>query len=301
MEKVAREIQELKVEKGALILAHNYQAEEVQLIADKLGDSLGLAREAIRTDSEIIVLCGVDFMAETIKILNPEKKVLIPDQTATCPLANMVDLKKLNSLIDRYPEAEVVSYVNTTAETKAHSDICCTSANSIEVVRSLSKRKVIFLPDQNLGRWVSKWVRDKEIILWPGYCYVHQELISLEELKRLKALHPNAAVIAHPECTPAILELADKVTSTTGMVNFVKGGEAEEFIVATEQGLCKRLQRENPNKQIWEFPGAICKDMKKITIEKVLDCLKREENEVVVRPETLEKARVPIERMLKIG
>ena len=297
---ITQKIQELKAKKDALILAHNYQTEEVQLIADKLGDSLGLAKEATRATSKIIVLCGVDFMAETIKILNPKKKVLIPDNTATCPLANMVDLKMLNSLKAKHPDAGVVSYVNTTAETKACSDLCCTSANSIEVVRSLGK-KVIFLPDQNLGQWTKKWVKDKEIILWPGYCYVHQELISLEELKQLKDLHPNALVIAHPECSLKVLEEADKVASTSGMVNFVKRSEAEEFIVATERDVCTRLRRENPDKKIWEFPGAVCQDMKKVTSEKVLECLKNERYEVKIKPEILERAKIPIERMIRIG
>jgi len=300
IEKATQQIQELKVEKDALILAHNYQRAEVQLIADKLGDSLALAREATKTDRGLIIFCGVDFMAESVKILNPEKKVLIPDNTATCPLANMVELKELVSLKHKYSDADVVGYVNTTAETKACSDICCTSANSIEVVRSLSKQKIIFLPDQNLGRWTKKWVGGKEIILWPGYCYVHKELISLGELQKLKTMHPNALVMAHPECNPEILELADKVTSTGGMVNFARESVAEEFVVATEQGLCSRLCRENPTKKFWEFPKAICKDMKKITLGKVFECLKEERNEVRIEPEILEKAKAPIERMMRI-
>jgi quinolinate synthase len=300
IEKVQR-ILELKEEKDALILAHNYQRPEVQLVADRLDDSLALAREATKTDASIIVFCGVDFMAETAKALNPQKKVLLPDPKATCPLAGMVDLEELISFKSSHPSWEVVSYVNTTAQTKAQSDICCTSANCVKVVASLSAKNVIFLPDQNLGRWTKRGVKDKEITLWPGYCYVHDRMISLEKLKRVKSDHPDALVMAHPECRLELLESADVVASTGGMVKFARESSAREFIVATEEGLCSRLRRENPDKLFWDFSEAVCMDMKKTTLDKVLRCLEYERYEIQMEDEVLERARAPIERMVEIG
>jgi quinolinate synthase len=298
---IQEQIQELKERKNAVVLAHNYQPPEIQALADRLGDSLELARVAKEIQAKTIVFCGVDFMAETVKILNPEKEVLVPDPSATCPLAGMVDLKELELLKQKNPSAEVVSYVNTTAETKAHSDICCTSANAVKVVRSLPGKKIIFTPDRNLGHWVKKWVRDKEILLWPGYCYVHKQLITLEKVREMKALYPNALLIAHPECNPEVLELADEVLSTGGMVRFAKESNANEFIVATEEGLCSRLRKENPSKLFHEFPEAVCRDMKKNTLEKLLECLRDEKNEVWVEQDILKRARAPIERMVSLG
>jgi quinolinate synthase len=298
---IQEQIQELKEERNAALLAHNYQPAEIQAIADRLGDSLELAKAAKKIQAKTIVFCGVDFMAETVKILNPEKRVLVPDLTATCPLAGMVDLKELELLKQENPSAEVVSYVNTTAETKAQSDICCTSANAVKVVKSSPQKKIIFTPDRNLGQWVKKWIGDKKIILWPGYCYVHKQLITLEKVRKMKAMHPNALLIAHPECDPEVLERANKVLSTGGMVRFAKESKANEFIVATEEGLCSRLRRENPTKLFYDFSEAICRDMKKNTLEKVFQCLNEEKNEISIEHGILEKARIPIGRMLKIS
>jgi quinolinate synthetase complex, A subunit len=302
LEKTAQEqIRELKERKNAAVLAHNYQPAEIQAIADRLGDSLELAKAARKIQAKIIVFCGVDFMAETVKILNPEKRVLVPDPNATCPLAGMVDLRELELLKQKNPGAAVVSYVNTTARTKAQSDVCCTSANGVKVVKSLPEKKIIFIPDKNLGRWVKRQVRDKEVVLWQGYCYVHKQLITLEKVRKMKALHPDAVLMAHPECNPEVLELADEVLSTGGMTRFASKNRANEFIVATEEGLCSRLRKENPTKLFYEFSEAICTDMKKNTLEKLLECLRDEKNEVLIEQDLLEKAKVPIERMMKIS
>jgi quinolinate synthase len=298
---IQEQIQELKERKNAAVLAHNYQPAEIQAIADRLGDSLELAKVARGTQAKIIVFCGVDFMAETVKILNPEKKVLVPDSSATCPLAEMVDLKELELLKQKNPSAEVVSYVNTTAKTKAYSDICCTSANAVKVVKSLSGKRIIFTPDRNLGQWVKKHAKDKEIILWPGYCYVHKQLITPEKIRKMKAMYPTAVIMAHPECNLEVLELADEVLSTGGMFRFAKESTANEFIVATEEGLCSRLRKENPSKLFHEFSEAICRDMKKNTLEKLLECLRDEKNEVLIEQDILERARAPLERMISLG
>jgi len=294
------EIRRLKREKDAIVLAHNYTPANVQLTADFIGDSLELARTTMESKSRMVVLCGVDFMAETVKILNPEKKVLVPDMSATCPLAGMVDPCELAEERKRRPEATVVSYVNTTARTKAQSDICCTSSNAIEVVRSLPGREVIFIPDRNLGQWVKRCTMDKEITLWHGSCYVHTS-ISLKGIKKIKDEHPDAVVIAHPECNPDVLEAADMVLSTGGMVRFARESREKEFIVATEEGLCSRLSRENPSKSFYPFPEATCRDMKKNTLEKVLECLERERDEILVEEDLMKKAREPLLRMMKIA
>jgi quinolinate synthetase complex, A subunit len=300
LEKTTQEqIRELKEKKNAAVLAHNYQPAEIQAIADRLGDSLELAKAARKIQAKIIVFCGVDFMAETVKILNPEKRVLVPDPGATCPLAGMVDLRELELLKQKNPGAAVVSYVNTTARTKAQSDICCTSANAVKVVKSLPQKKIIFVPDKNLGQWIKRQVRDKEIVLWQGYCYVHKRLITLEKVRKMKALHPDAVLMAHPECDPDVLELADEVLSTGGMIRFASKNRANEFIVATEEGICSRLRKET--KLFYEFSNAICTDMKKNTLEKLLECLRDEKNEVLIEQDLLEKAKAPIERMMKIS
>ena len=296
---IQEQIRELKERKNAAVLAHNYQPAEIQAIADIVGDSLELAKAAQKIQAKIIVFCGVDFMAETAKILNPEKRVLVPDPGATCPLAGMVDLRELELLKQKHPGAAVVSYVNTTARTKARSDVCCTSANAVKVVRSLPQKKIIFIPDKNLGQWVKSQVKDKEIVLWQGYCYVHKQLITPEKVRKMKTLHPDAMLMAHPECDPEVLELADEVLSTGGMIRFASENRANEFIVATEEGICSRLRK--GTNLFYEFPNAICTDMKKNTLEKLLECLRDEKNEVLIEQDLLERAKVPIERMMKIS
>ncbi|HIH96915.1 MAG TPA: quinolinate synthase NadA [Thermoplasmata archaeon] len=298
---IQEQIQELKERKNVVVLAHNYQPAEIQDVADRLGDSLELARVAMGTQAKIIVFCGVYFMAETAKILNPEKKVLVPDKSAICPMARMVNLTDLEVVKQENPGAAVVSYVNTTAATKAQSNVCCTSANAVRVVGALDEKKIIFVPDENLGQWVKRNVTNKEILLWQGYCYVHKKIITLEKVRKMKSLHPDAVIMAHPECNSEVLDFADEVLSTGGMVRFASKSGANEFIVATEEGLCTRLRKENPGKLFYEFPDAICGDMKKNTLEKLLRCLKEEKDEVSIEQDIMKKARAPIERMLEMS
>lgn len=288
----------LKKEKNAVILAHNYQLPEIQDSADYLGDSLGLAISASKTDAEIIVVCGVDFMAETALILNPDKIVVLPDLTATCPMAAMATPALLKNIRNEHPNAKVVSYVNTTAETKALSDICCTSANAVQVVKSLPEKEIIFVPDMNLGKYVQRFT-DKKIILWPGYCYVHRD-IKKEQIMELKKMHQEAEILVHPECTPEVIDAADFVYSTGGMVKRAKESNSKEFIIGTEEGLCYRLKRENPDKKFYST-GSVCSEMKKITFEKLVRSLETLEPRIKLSDKIIEDARKPIEKMMKIG
>lgn len=288
----------LKKEKNAVILAHNYQLPEIQDSADYLGDSLGLAISASKTDAEIIVVCGVDFMAETALILNPDKIVVLPDLTATCPMAAMATPALLKNIRNEHPNAKVVSYVNTTAETKALSDICCTSANAVQVVKSLPEKEIIFVPDMNLGKYVQRFT-DKKIILWPCYCYVHRD-IKKEQIMELKKMHQEAEILVHPECTPEVIDAADFVYSTGGMVKRAKESNSKEFIIGTEEGLCYRLKRESPDKKFYST-GSVCSEMKKITFEKLVRSLETLEPRIKLSDKIIEDARKPIEKMMKIG
>jgi quinolinate synthase len=294
------EIQRLKSEKNAIILAHNYQRPEIQDIADHIGDSLGLSIKASEVDSEVIVFCGVDFMAQSAKILSPDKTVLHPNVNARCPMAAMIDVESLNELKGDNPGAAVVSYVNTTADVKAESDICCTSSNAIKVVRSLPENSVIFTPDTNLGLYVKRFIDDKEMILWPGYCYTHSKIYP-EEIERLRTEHPDATVMVHPECPPDTIDAADHVLSTEGMVNLAKTSDATEFVVGTEKELCYRLKKENPGKIFYHPIGAVCPHMKYIRLADVANSLKKLEPAVELPDEIVERARKPLERMIKIG
>ena len=293
-------IKELKQKKNAIILAHNYQIPEVQDIADFIGDSLDLATKATKTDAKNIIFCGVDFMAESAKILNPNKNVIIPDIEAECPMANMVNPNDLQNLKNDHPDAKVVAYINTTAKTKTLSDICCTSANGEIVVKSLISKKVIFVPDRNLGLYVQRFVKDKEMILWPGICPTHHK-IRKEELLKLKEKHPNAEILVHPECRPEVIDTADYAFSTNGMVNHAKTSDKREFIIGTEKDLCYRLKKENPNKTFYPLKTAICPNMKKITLEKVLNSLETLEPKIVLPDEIMKKAKQPLYRMMEVG
>jgi quinolinate synthase len=296
---LADRILALKDERGAVILAHNYQLPEVQDIADHVGDSLELARVAESLKYSVIVFCGVDFMAETAAILSPEKTVLLPAQDACCPMAEMVTARELAVLKERYPEAAVVAYVNTTAEVKAESDICCTSANAVKVVRSLPEKQVIFVPDRNLAAYVARFT-DKEILPWDGYCLVHDRYTAAD-VRREKALHPWAEVLVHPECRPEVIDLADHIFSTSGIIRHTCGSGAEEFIIGTEVGILHRIRKHCPDKLCIPLsPRAICVNMKKTTPEKVLAALERMEPRVVVPQKTAEDARRSIERMLEL-
>lgn len=292
------EILKLKKQKNAIILAHNYQIEEIQEIADFIGDSLELSRTASQVHCDVIVFCGVHFMAETAAILNPDKTVLLPEIEAGCPMADEVDVKKLKKWIKKYPDALVVSYVNTTAEVKALSYACCTSANAPQVVKAIPSNSVIFVPDKNLAQWVKKNVPEKNIIPWQGFCPVHH-MIKKEDVIRAKKAHPEAMVIVHPECPPEVIDLADHVASTSGMVRFAKSSSAKEFIIGTEVGLLYRLKKENPDKIFYPLKKTmICPSMKITTLESVLSALK--ENKYVVKvPEDIRlKAKEAVDRML---
>jgi quinolinate synthase len=302
MKSVQERIRELKEKKNAVILAHNYQLPEVQEVADFVGDSLGLSIAAQKTPADIIVFCGVYFMAETAKILSPHKKVLIPDPEAGCPMADMLPLEELRKLRARYPQARVLCYVNTHAVVKAECDLVCTSANAPQVVERgfAPDEDIVFVPDQYLAQYVAAKLQ-RTFILFPGYCPVHVAITEAHILEA-KAQHPEALVLAHPECRPEILRHADQVLSTEGMCRYVKTSPHREFIIATEVGIIPRMEKENPGKRFFPaFSGAICENMKRTTLEKVLVSLEEEIHEVTLPQEVIEKARRAIERMLELS
>lgn len=300
MSEIVNEINGLREEKGAVILAHNYQIPKIQDLADFVGDSLALAVQATKVDSDLIIFCGVDFMAESALILNPEKKVVHPNPKAKCPMAAMVDVEGLRMAKKKNPEAVVVSYVNTTAAVKTETDICCTSANAVKVIKSLSEDTVLFVPDSNLGLYVQRFAPEKKFIFWPGFCHVHQD-ITVDQIEDLKKQHPKAEVLAHPETSPAVIDSADYAFSTEGMVRHCTKSESKEFIIGTEEGLVHRLKKENPQKIFYSIPDAICPNMKKITLEDTLNALKTLEPKVELSDEVIQKARTPLDRMVAIG
>jgi len=295
------EIQALRRQRHAVILAHNYQVNEVQEVADFVGDSLELSMKAAQLrEPEVIVFCGVDFMAETAKLLAPEKTVLLPDPHAGCPMADMVTPEALRSLKAAHPDVPAVCYVNTSAAVKAECDITCTSANAIQVVESLRTKEAIFVPDRNLGDWVQRHTATR-LILWPGFCPTHQRLMP-EQILTAKAAHPGAEVMIHPECPAELRDLADHVASTGGMVRLARERTVKEFIVVTEEGMLHRLRTDNPQKLFHGLtPSAMCPNMKKITLEKVYWALQDMQYAVVVPDEIAERARQAIERMLAIS
>lgn len=296
---LADDILRLKRERNAVILAHNYQPGEVQEVADLRGDSLELSRAAAREEAEVIIFCGVDFMAETAAILSPEKRVVMPAAGASCPMASMITARDLRGFREENPGAAVVCYVNSSAEVKAESEICCTSANGVEVVASLAEETVLFVPDRNLGRYVARFT-EKKIITWNGYCYVHDRYTP-EDVSRACALHPEAEVLVHPECRPEVIDLADGVYSTSGMARRAKESPSREFIIGTEVGMNYRLKEENPGKEFYPLSEkAVCLDMKKTTLERVRSALETLEPRVTVPEEVAGRARVAIERMLSI-
>jgi quinolinate synthase len=303
---------ELKKEKKAVVLAHNYQLPEVQDIADFIGDSLALSKKAASTESDIIVFCGVHFMAETASILCPDKKVLIPDMEAGCSLASTINAQELQSWKTEHPDALVVSYVNTTAEVKALSDYCCTSSNAIKVVNSIPKdREVLFLPDLFLGSYVAETTKRKNMYIWPGECHVHAG-IKAEDINKMLTSFKNADFLVHPECscTSSVIYQMSKgdlaknghILSTEGMMKHARASSTKQFLVATETGILYRMRKENPEKEFIPIkPDALCKYMKKITLEKVYDSLRQDIYEVKVPKYTADKARLAIDRMLAIS
>ena len=297
---LADRIQKLKEEKDAVILAHNYQIDEVQDIADFVGDSLQLSIEASKATNNIIVFCGVRFMAETAKILNPDKMVLLPDSNAGCPMADMITADQLRELKGQHPGAVVICYVNSTAEVKALSDICCTSSNAIRVVESIPEGKdIIFIPDKYLGSYVQE-ITGRKMIFWNGYCPTHIR-INAKQIIELKKKHLDSEVIVHPENTPEVIEVADRVESTGGMLKYMKDSESKSFIVGTEIGILHRLKKESPDKEfIPAFAKAICPNMKLTTFEKILWSLEEEETKIEVPEEIAVRAKSAIDRMIAL-
>lgn len=300
MKELVEKIKKLKEERKAIILAHNYQPPQVQDIADFLGDSLELSRIASQTKAEVIVFCGVHFMAETASILCPDKKVLMPDINAGCPMANMITAEDLRELKSRHPKATVVGYVNTSAEVKAELDICCTSTNAVSVISKLKDvEEIIFVPDKYLSDYVSKKT-GRRLIAWDGYCPTHVKILPEDIIKQIR-LHPKAKVIVHPECIGEVISLADVALSTSGMCRYAEESKDYEFIIGTEIGLLYRLQKDNPNKKFYPATEmAICPNMKKITLEKILWSLEELKDEVKVPQSVRTKAKKAIDRMLEV-
>ncbi len=298
-DQIKARILQLAEENNALLMAHNYQRDEIQEIAHITGDSLALSIEAARTDKEVIIFCGVHFMAESAALLAPEKTVLLPRHDAGCPMADMVTAEGLREMKLQYPNATVVTYVNSSAAVKAESDICCTSSNAVNVVRSLDTDEVLLVPDRNLGRYIASQV-DKTCHIWEGFCPTHERL-SVAQVELMRDAHPDAVFMAHPECPPEILELADHICSTSGMYEYAAQSNAKTFIVGTEMGILYRLRTENPDKTfILPSDGLICPNMKLTSLEDLLECLETMSPRVTVDPLTAEKARLTLDRMLAV-
>jgi len=297
---IKQQIRGLLKQHNAVLLAHNYMRDEVQEIADITGDSLGLSMEAAKTDADVIVFCGVHFMAESAAILSPNKKVLLPRPDAGCPMADMVTAPELEALKAKHPCVPVVTYVNSSAEVKAYSDICCTSANAITVVKSLKEDKLIFVPDRNLGRWVAKFVPEKEFIFWEGFCPTHERM-TVEAVMQKKAEHPDALFICHPESAPEVTALADHACSTSGMYDYCRTSPATKFIIGTEAGILYKLRLENPGKEfILASPALFCPNMKLTSLEDVLYSLQTLSPVVTVSEEIRIKAKAALDRMLAV-
>ena len=293
-------IKELKKQRNAVILAHYYQVPEIQDIADFVGDSFDLSRRASMVENDVIVFCGVHFMAESAKILNPNKTVLLPARDAGCPMADMVNKDDVLALRRQYPDAAVVCYVNSSAEVKAVSDICCTSSNAVKVVKSLPNKRIIFVPDENLGNFVAKQVPEKELILYNGYCVTHKR-VTVQDLEATKNAMPNTLVLVHPECTPEVVEKADFAGSTAQIIDYVKKSDANSFIIGTEQGILHKLQKDNPNKRFYILsPKLICPNMKKTTLKELLTSLEDMVFEIKLDSNLISQAHKSLERMLQI-
>lgn len=294
-EKIAK----LKKERNAIILAHYYQRAELQEIADYIGDSFGLAKQAAETDADVILFCGVHFMGESAKILSPNKTVLIPDERAGCPMADMVDAKGLRELKAKHPNAKVVAYVNTSAEVKAETDICCTSSNAVKVIQSIDAEEIIWVPDRNLGHYVSQFT-DKQMIIWEGYCNTHDN-VRAQDVIDMKNKYQQAPVVVHPECRPEVVELADHVASTAGILQYCRESNEKEFIIGTEMGIEYMLKKQNPDK-VFHFASKllICPNMKVNNLKKAYRALETLEPQIHVDKEIADKAKLSLERMLEV-
>lgn len=297
MPEIDKEILALKCEKDAVILAHYYVEDEVQALADYVGDSYYLSKVANTCPQKTIVFCGVRFMGESAKIMNPEKTVLVPDAVADCPMAHMAEPARIQKVRKQYPEAAVVCYINSTAEVKAVSDVCVTSSNAVKIVAALPNKQIYFVPDENLGRFVAKQLPEKEFIFHPGYCPIHAALCK-EDVEQAKAKHPNAPVLAHPECREEVLQRADYVGSTSGIIEFATKSGNSEFIICTEQGVLYELKQKNPSKRFFAAKeNQICADMKRITPEKIKQCLTEMAPQVEMEPELCRGALFALEKM----
>ena len=296
---ITEEILRLKAERNAILLVHNYQLPEIQDIADLTGDSLELSRAAATMGGDVIVFCGVDFMAETAAILSPHKIVLLPAEDACCPMAQMIAADELKLAKERHPDAAVVCYVNTNAEVKAESDICCTSSNAVKVVNSVPQDEILFVPDRNLGMYAQRFTK-KRVLPWEGYCIVHDRFTPAQVMEA-KRFHPEALVLVHPECRPAVIDCADHVASTSGIIKEVCSSGSQEFIIGTEVGILHRLKKECPGKRCYPLSeGAVCRNMKKTDLAKVRDCLKTLRHRITVPQDVADRARGAIERMLAL-
>ncbi|OKZ67162.1 MAG: quinolinate synthase [Clostridium sp. 42_12] len=294
-------IEQLKKEKDIVILAHYYVDGEVQEIADLVGDSYFLAKKATEVSQQNILFCGVSFMGESAKILNPGKRVIMADEFADCPMAHMVDIAKIQQVREQYPDVAVVCYVNSTAEIKAYSDVCVTSSNALRVVQSLPNKHIFFIPDNNLGRYISTLVPEKEFIFNDGFCHVHTS-IHRENVEEAKKLHPNAPVLTHPECTADVLEISDFIGSTSEILDYATKSDAKEFIICTEMGIFFELEQKNPDKRFYSVGHRqFCPNMKKITLEKVVRAMEEMEPEVTMDEELRVKANVPLVKMLELA
>ncbi|HBN56765.1 MAG TPA: quinolinate synthase [Lachnospiraceae bacterium] len=298
---VTEEILSLKKEKDAIILAHYYVPPEVQKIADYIGDSFYLSKVAASTDAKVLVFCGVSFMGESAKILNPDKTVLMPDAEADCPMAHMADIEKIKELRSRYEDLAVVCYINSTAELKSHSDVCVTSANALKIVKALPNRHILFIPDENLGRYIASLVPEKHFIFNDGRCPVHAK-VTADAVKREKEAHPEAELLVHPECVPEVLALADYIGSTSGIIQYATKSDSASFIICTEEGVLHELKEQNPTKIFYMAEDSFrCPDMKKITLEKVLAVLKDGSDPVEVDPGLADASMPPLKRMLELS
>ncbi len=296
-----QEIQKMKQERDAVIVAHSYQIGEVQEVADLVGDSFALARYCATSPASTIVFCGVHFMAESAKILSPEKTVLLPEIHAGCPMADMVTGETLRKRKAELPGVKVVCYINSTAEVKAECDVCCTSSNAVDVIRSIPEKDILFVPDQNLGTFVAAQVLEKNIILWEGYCITHHRIKKSEVLK-MKAIHPDAVLLVHPECKPEIIALADFAGSTKQIIDYAKNSSADKFIIGTEMGVLHQLQKDSPEKTFYLMsPGLICPNMKKTSLKSVYEALKHNQYQIEVEEEIRLKAKVCLDRMLEVA
>lgn len=300
MNELVTEINNLKKEKNAVILAHYYTTDEVQEVADYIGDSYYLAKVAKTTNADIIVFCGVSFMGESAKILNPDKTVLMPDMLADCPMAHMADIEKIKELRDTYEDLAVVCYINSTAELKCYSDVCVTSSNAVKIVRSLPNENIFFIPDENLGRYIAKQVPEKNIILNDGFCHVHVSMTANTVLT-IKENHPEALVLAHPECKQEVLDLADYIGSTSGIIDYATSSSNREFIICTESGVRYELETKNSEKTFYYADLKFCPNMKRNSLEKICHVLKTGENAVEISNEVRHNSLKPLDKMLELA